>query len=272
MALRSRGIDWFAQNAVYTGAPQAYRHDFFNVSLRAGSETLAGNALFLQQILVPPFGSNDALWSLSFEFWYYIAFPLVAFAVAARTSTGWRITAVAFAVAVLYGVGWTIALYFSLWLLGIAVARLPRLAALSRRVALALAVSGPIAMIAVALLHTTRARTMLQDSLFAADTVTALICAAWLYVMLHDTRPASSKVYGRVAAGLAGCSYTLYVVHLPVLVLIRAWLIDDYPWVPDAMFVSAAVGIALVVLGFALVVARLTESHTDAVRRRILSW
>jgi peptidoglycan/LPS O-acetylase OafA/YrhL len=265
------GLAWFAQNAVYTGAPQDYRHDFFNVALRATPETLAGNAVFLQRILVEPFGSNDALWSLSFEFWYYIAFPLVAFAFVARTPIGWRIAAAAFAIAVLYGVGSVIATYFTLWLLGIGVAHLPRMPALSRRASLGLALSGPIALTVVALLHTTRAKTMFHHSLFAMDTVTALVCAAWLYVMLHDTRPSTSNLYGRVAALLAGCSYTLYVVHLPVLVLLRAWLVGDHPWVPDALFVSAALGIGVLVLGFALVVARLTESHTEAVRRRILS-
>ena len=46
---------------------------------------LAANALFLQTIVaarnaphpVPTFGSNGALWSLSYEFWYYLAFPLL---------------------------------------------------------------------------------------------------------------------------------------------------------------------------------------------------
>ena len=39
-----------------------------------------GNLFFLQTIFVPPFGSNAPLWSLSFEFWYYLLFPLCLFA------------------------------------------------------------------------------------------------------------------------------------------------------------------------------------------------
>ena len=36
---------------------------------------LAGNLVFLQHLIVPPFGSNGPLWSLAFEFWYYLWFP-----------------------------------------------------------------------------------------------------------------------------------------------------------------------------------------------------
>lgn len=39
--------------------------------------TFFGNLLFLQQIFLPVFGSNDPLWSLAYEFWYYVMFPLL---------------------------------------------------------------------------------------------------------------------------------------------------------------------------------------------------
>ena len=37
-----------------------------------------GNLVFLQTVTVPVFGSNGPLWSLAFEFWYYVLFPLIA--------------------------------------------------------------------------------------------------------------------------------------------------------------------------------------------------
>lgn len=39
-----------------------------------------GNAVFLQEILVLAFGSNGPLWSISYEFWYYILFPIALLA------------------------------------------------------------------------------------------------------------------------------------------------------------------------------------------------
>lgn len=42
-----------------------------------GVEVFFGNLLFLQKIFTPVFGSNDPLWSLAYEFWYYMLFPLL---------------------------------------------------------------------------------------------------------------------------------------------------------------------------------------------------
>lgn len=37
-----------------------------------GPGVLIGNLLFLQKLVFPTFGSNGPLWSLAYEFWYYI--------------------------------------------------------------------------------------------------------------------------------------------------------------------------------------------------------
>jgi peptidoglycan/LPS O-acetylase OafA/YrhL len=42
--------------------------------------TFLGNVFFLQNILTPVFGTNTPLWSLANEFWYYVIFPLCAYA------------------------------------------------------------------------------------------------------------------------------------------------------------------------------------------------
>ncbi|MDA9297870.1 acyltransferase [Pseudomonadales bacterium] len=42
--------------------------------------TFLANVFFLQTITVPVFGSNGPLWSLTNEFWYYILFPLMMIA------------------------------------------------------------------------------------------------------------------------------------------------------------------------------------------------
>lgn len=39
--------------------------------------TFIGNIFFLQTIIVPTYGSNTPLWSLSNEFWYYLLFPII---------------------------------------------------------------------------------------------------------------------------------------------------------------------------------------------------
>lgn len=55
--------------------PAYYLHPYRPASFRIW----LGNLFYLQMIFVRTFGHNDPLWSLSYEFWYYILFPLLLF-------------------------------------------------------------------------------------------------------------------------------------------------------------------------------------------------
>lgn len=57
-----------------------------------------GNLAFLQKLAVPVLGSNGPLWSLAYEFWYYIFFPALFLAARGRFTFG----LVALVVAVLH--------------------------------------------------------------------------------------------------------------------------------------------------------------------------
>lgn len=48
-----------------------------DVAARLGIAGFFGNLFFFQNIFVETFGSNGALWSLANEFWYYVWFPLL---------------------------------------------------------------------------------------------------------------------------------------------------------------------------------------------------
>ena len=52
-----------------------------------------GNLAFLQTIYVPTFGSNGPMWSLANEFWYYIIFPMAAWAFLSHMAAVTRIGA-----------------------------------------------------------------------------------------------------------------------------------------------------------------------------------
>jgi len=47
-----------------------------NISFDHDLTTLAGNLLFVQETYVPVFGSNGPLWSLKYEWWFYMLYPL----------------------------------------------------------------------------------------------------------------------------------------------------------------------------------------------------
>lgn len=48
-----------------------------NISFDHDLTTLAGNLLFVQETYVPVFGSNGPLWSLKYEWWFYMLYPLL---------------------------------------------------------------------------------------------------------------------------------------------------------------------------------------------------
>lgn len=56
-----------------------FDYSFFphNMSERINLDVFIGNILFLQGFETTVFGSNDPLWSLSYEFWYYLLFPFI---------------------------------------------------------------------------------------------------------------------------------------------------------------------------------------------------
>ena len=52
--------------------------------------TFIGNVAFLQDIYVPVYGTNGSLWSLSYEFWYYLLFPCLCLAIMPGVGGGIR--------------------------------------------------------------------------------------------------------------------------------------------------------------------------------------
>src|SRR6185369_2558000 len=60
------------------------------------------NAVFLQTIAAPTFGSDAPLWSLAYEFWYYVMFPLLMLVLLGTGSRPARIAAVLAFIAIVF--------------------------------------------------------------------------------------------------------------------------------------------------------------------------
>jgi peptidoglycan/LPS O-acetylase OafA/YrhL len=102
---------------------------------------------------------------------------------------------------------------------------------------------------------------LLSDYLFGIATF------AFLWVMLSATNRARQNTpFIRISRSLARASYTLYVVHVPFLILLTALLLGERRWVPDAQHILKGLGILAVTFLYAYLVASLTEFHTDSVR------
>jgi len=265
------GLHLFGHAGVYANVARYQFITPFDTLHRSTVSTFFGNAAFLQQIRVPTFGSNGPLWSLSYELWYYAAFPLLVLAAvyALRRSALAALLSAGALAAVLWFVGEGIALYFLLWLAGVAVLLLPPAARLARR--------GPLRTTALLVSLGLCAGVLAASRSLAARPGDFLVGGAFallLYLLVQPAGIAAAERRTRAArfwSWLAGFSFTLYVVHFPVLAFLRAALDHERIaiWQPTPLHALAAVGVVLCVLAYAFALSLATERQTTRVRTRL---
>jgi peptidoglycan/LPS O-acetylase OafA/YrhL len=172
-----------------------------SVALRSTVSGFFGNLFFLQSIRFQVFGSNGPLWSLSYEFWYYLLFPALVLAIFSRGSALGRVASFLLAVAVAAFIGPQICFYFLIWLAGAAVALSPRVAALRKP-----SLFWPGALFTCGLFAATLALSLLHRGLVGKglDLVIGAAFALWLFVLTHVSSAQVSHAYSATARTLAG--------------------------------------------------------------------
>lgn len=172
-----------------------------------------GNLVGLQKIAVPTFGGNFPLWSLSNETWYYVLFPLLVIAVGTKSWRKCAASAVgAGALACL--VGGPIMLYFVIWVMGAVGSRLELRTGIAGRMLLFLAFA------AVALYFRMHGKNddMGYES-FPQDFLFSILFILFLTSMQFRLVRADGPIgkLKRVAKFFADFSFTLYVIHVPLI-------------------------------------------------------
>lgn len=215
---------------------------------------LAGNLLFLQHLFVPPFGSNGPLWSLAFEFWYYLWFPALWLSLTRRRlSLALPVLLIAFA-------NPELAFGFLSWLSGallyFAEQRAARMGWQARRWAAPLA-----ALLCLAALVWGR-----TGDFSIEDPLEAACFALFLLTLLRGT-PRNWSVLRPFAAYGARASFSLYATHFPVAAFVAGLLVGERRWAIDAGALAAAGGILILVVSIGWIFAAMTEAHTGSLRR-----
>jgi len=223
-----------------------------------------GNIAFLQDIAVPYLGSNGPLWSLSFEWWFYLAFPLLLIAgMRLRSSPAQAVLAGLLALAIYFLVGPIFAFYFILWCFGAMVAVLPRRIpanVIPKLIPVAVAV-----LLAVNLLVW-----KFQPYPLVADPLLAVCAAALCYLLLHAEGPARGRIYPVLAIFLARTSYTLYLAHCPMVSFLNCWLDPtEQPWPITPANIVIVLGWQALVFALCYLLYRAFEANTDKVRGRM---
>ena len=225
---------------------------------------IAGNAVFLQNILVTTPGTNVALWSLANEFWYYVILPLVVLACWRSSRPGVRVLSALLAVALLFLIGWDKAILFPTWLLGALLSLLPL--RLSERTSKWL-----MACLLLLLFPIMVVIRRLPIDLHLAETCIALYFVLALYVVLNRSQQAGTGLYSRVATVLSDLSYPLYLVHLPILVLLCALINRPWHhWSKTPVHFAAMLALDVAIMAAAYLFHLCFQKHTEVVRLALL--
>jgi len=232
------------------------KHDTFGI--------LICNAANLQDAYCPSFGSNAPLWSLAYEWFYYLTFPLLLATLRGLWKHELSVSRTTF-----YALGLLLLafffsaylIYYPIWLMGVA-ARM-----LGSRYKIPFGCAYLAAVAAFILFVIARAHIVpgpLTDNAIGLALATLLSCSPLV---------ASARALRKFNAVLASYSFSLYVIHFPLLVfadavLLRSGAIEGR-LVPSAKAFGLFAGYSIFVYGVAWTFSLATERQTAKLRRQI---
>ncbi len=182
--------------------------------------TLLGNLCMLQTLITPVWGSNGPLWSLMYEWWFYLLYIPIFFLNKRHPVSTVYLTGGIFILSLcepIHFYKWSNVLkYFFAWYFGVLAADIYMgrikdkkiLATLAAYIILILYVGVFIA-----------GREQMNDHFAALVFVVIMYGGLHFYTRLQIFKPIKH---------LSDFSYTLYVIHFPIIVLLSGWLQNKY--------------------------------------------
>ncbi|PPA69340.1 acyltransferase family protein [Jeotgalibacillus proteolyticus] len=245
-------------------------------SLYQNAIAFLGNLFFLQNITVGVYGSNAPLWSLNYEFWYYMLFPLL-FLLFSRQGRVAKFIYIGIALFIILSIGTRMNSYFFVWLIGSAVLFLPGINLLKNRFVLILATLFLLGAMALRpLVMTGRFFTNgWTTDLFFVDLIVGIAFGFFVYTLMHSTSHAIKKMsfrsFSQFAKLLAGFSFSLYLIHYPIINTVYYWANQNgfTGLQPGAAAIGAEIVLVALICLAAYFFSRVTEAHTSTIRRFI---
>jgi peptidoglycan/LPS O-acetylase OafA/YrhL len=219
------------------------------------------NILSLQGIAGNPFGSNGALWTLSIEIQLYVAYPILLLmrqkiGMAATTLVILIINIVSALAFESHGI-LIFSSYWVSWMLGawIAEARVHKFS--STKTTTFNAAAGVLGVIGCAVFFKNH---------FLSFHIWAIAFSAWFLVVKFPKNPATllSKLMGK----LGEFSYSLYIIHLPLIILILALFFKSRPQLSIWPTIGSIVLVIPIAYLFHLLIERPAIALTNRLKRR----
>lgn len=261
----SAGMRWLNAAGLYSNIGQYHIGSLDAVGIRLGAAIYLGNLLMLEGTAVTSLGSNGPLWSLVYEWWYYCIFCLFA---AGMMYRGWQRLALWSCLLVLiFVLPWQMLLWMLMWLVGVAlffavkVARRKPSPLLGTAVILA-------ALIALSSAHGNSGSD--PEPLLVTFLRDLSITMAYSFALFCFSGAQRSLPFARFHEWAAGFSYSMYLFHFPVLLLLVAMTDQFLGWhvlqQPSLAAVSRILIMVIVLYGIGYLFSRGTERYTDSVK------
>lgn len=230
--------------------------------------------LNLQGIGFDYFGTNGPLWSLACEFWYYVTFPLLLLPFARNYPLALRFLGFALGAALFLAISTPPSWFkfgYILWAGGAFATLIPRPIIRSRWRALLLYAAVVVIIRLVVRGHLLEAHPWMAD---AADLLASGLFIVVLIAFRYGPSEGFSLLRFKFHKTLADFSFSLYSIHMPILIFARAAVGSTLgnDWATQlATPGNYAVGFS--VMGIAIVggylFSRVTEAKTGAARRKL---
>ncbi|MFM0013566.1 acyltransferase [Paraburkholderia sediminicola] len=267
-ALDFIGLRWFNSSAIYTSV-SPYHIASINYTIVSAMTwpTFVGNLFMMQGTLTPSLGSNGALWSLAYEWWYYCIFACVAAAITGAGKRRFVYAGAALLIALLLPA--RLVLWGLIWVVGIVAHRWVKSAAWR---------PGPIVGIACFLAALSLSRLShnapaLENTLAGSFLVDFLLGICYATALASSSRMRRSIRFAWWHQQLAQFSYTTYLFHLPALLLIcsamyqlAGWSLAQQPHIAGIGYLLGAIALAYL---YCFAMSRVSERYTPDVRQRL---
>lgn len=262
------GLNFFNGAELYTNSAKYHTNSLSSViSEKFTLMAFVGNLLMLQGKFTSTFGSNNPLWSLSYEWWYYMLFMLVY----SFFKDNKKIWVVPIALIVMIVPVKTV-IWGSIWVLGLMVIPVSRIMQGHKYAALVFGLLFLGVMFASRLSHNVD-NAVNRESLFVEylrDAVLGVGCALFLASICTIKREIP---FSDLNQKLADFSYSTYLFHFPILIFAVSFLYQnfgvEFQRQPDVYGCIYFVGLSLVIYIFTYVAYLLFEKRTGVLRNRI---
>ena len=231
-----------------------------------------GNLLNLQGVSFSIWGSNGPLWSLGFEWWYYMIFALIMM-VFLEKKIATKLISLLLIITFLFLFPAKLIIWMSIWLLGVGILILAKSSCPKppRSISFILFIS---TLLISRLTHNTE-NLYQPESLLSKYIRDFSFGLSFAIYLLSHYNFSSNIPFQSVHKWLANFSYSIYLFHFPVFVFLLAvshdYLNIKFMQQPNLYSCIFLLIIIFIIYLFGYVISLATENHTSTIRKFIIT-